>query len=184
MTNVFSFGIALRRVYDSEPPEEKAVFFHETGIFSPLEKPGGLYVFINQPIRPVTIRCPGYLELQIEPQFQKVSFCGLCPEPGYMPPSGWKAYSGKGLPGEYCWKDPGCNLRLLSWDADRKAAQIRARPWIQGGMLRFSKVPGPLERVWMGKTDPFGNYTIILPEGMFPDHLEQERGDHPWVWQR
>ena len=71
MTNVFSFGIALRRVYDSEPLEEKAVFFHETGIFSPLEKPGGLYVFINQPIQPVTIRCPGYLELQIEPQFQK-----------------------------------------------------------------------------------------------------------------
>ena len=92
MTNVFSFGIALRRVYDSEPPEEKAVFFHETGIFSPLEKPGGLYVFINQPIQPVTIRCPGYLELQIEPQFQKISFCGLFPEPDYMPPSGWKAY--------------------------------------------------------------------------------------------
>lgn len=211
MTNLFSFAIALRRAYDSEPPEEKALFFHETGIFSPLGKPDGLYVFINQPVQPVTIRCPGYLEVQIEPQFQKISFCTLFPRPGYVPPSGWKAYPGKGLPGEYAWKDPGCNLRLLSWDAGRNAAQIRSRPWIQGGILRFSKGnetcpalilekqppdlffigdlpwtpdPGPVERVWMAKTDSSGNYAIVLPEGFFPEQPERERGNHHWVWQR
>lgn len=211
MTNLFCFAIALRRAYDSEPPEEKALFFHETGIFSPLGKPDGLYVFINQPVQPVTIRCPGYLEVQIEPQFQKISFCTLFPGPGYVPPSGWKAYPGKGLPGEYAWKDPDCNLRLLSWDAGRNAAQIRSRPWIQGGILRFPKGnetcpalilekqppdlffigdlpwtpdPGPVERVWMAKTDSSGNYAIVLPEGFFPEQPERERGNHQWVWQR
>lgn len=211
MMNVFSFAIVLRRVYDSEAPEEKTVFSHETGLFSPLEKPGGLYVFINQPIRPVTIRCPGYLEARVQPQFQKTSFCALFPGPGHMPPSGWRAYPGKEAPGEYSWKDPGCSLRLLAWDAGRKAAKIQARPWIQGGMLRFSNgnetcpalilekqppdlffmgdlpwmpSPGPVERVWMAKTDSSGNYALVLPEGLFPDQLEQERRDHLWAWQR
>lgn len=209
MTGRFSFAVALRRVYDSSPPEKPACFLEGERVLRPLDKGGGLYAFADEPAERVEIRCPGYLPALAEVRRGEVHFTGLFPGPDYCGPPGWRITRGPAPPGEILyWPDPGYCLRLLSWDREKGAARILAQPGFRGGTLLFArdgrgqaaliqeKEPpdlyylGPLQeaptgsvpqRVWAAKADETGKYTAVTPEGFPAGEPWRQGRDDLWV---
>lgn len=203
MKLVFSFALVLHRPFDSAPPESYPEFQMDGCALNPFPKPGGIYIFVNLPPGKVSIRCPGYQNVEVDVQTGQVRHICFYPDSRYDPPPGWRAETIKISSGRTCWvRDQACEIRLLSYEQEKQAAHLYARPGFVGGSLLLSRdnvseqafilekqppnlyflselkgdyTGGAVCRIYPGRGDDSGDCRLIIPQNMdFSDTLVEE----------
>ncbi|WP_411676829.1 hypothetical protein [Caproicibacter sp.] len=199
----FSFALVLHRPFDSAPPESEPEFRMDGRVLNPFPKPGGIYVFVNQPPGPVSVLCPGYRTVVADICSGQIKHICLDPTGRYDPPPGWQLRTVKTVPGHTCWiRDSSCEIRLLTYEREKQTARLYARPGFVGGSLLFSRdnvreqafilekqppnlyflsnlkedyAGGKACRIYPGKADDSGDCRLIIPQSLeFSDALVEE----------
>lgn len=200
MTNSFSFAITLHRAFDSEPPKAKAVFYSESKQLYPIEKPNGLYVFLEGAENPLTIICAGFKPESINISAGNIAPVALYPNSMFAAPTGWKLIRASGDPEKFVYCiDTRYELKLAEYTPEKGFARIRSRKGLTGGCLLFStnikkeialilekQSPdrfylnglsydysgGTVQRVFCARTDAQGKYYLAVPESFMAEAVD------------
>lgn len=136
--HTLSFAVLLPRIFDSGAARSPALFYAGTRRLCPLEKGGGLYVFLGETPAVLRVCCRGYQEETISPTPGETVFLPLYPAPGYFAPEGWTSKACCAPPGTLLFfADNRYEMRLLSYDTAAHTARLRTRPGLCGGTVCF-----------------------------------------------
>lgn len=155
LTLQFSFAIVVHRVFDSAPPEHQPVFLSNGKKLKAYQKPGGVYVFVDEKAGEIEIICKGYQNERVFAQEGAEIHARLYPDGAYVPPSGWTCYQMQAQPGElvFC-ADTSYHVRLIEKPKKREAVRFWSKPGIVGGCLSWKTPQGEEIAMIVQKTPP------------------------------